>query len=717
MPIISNLPSLTVGTGTAYVPVVDTTGGTEVTKKASFDVIADYVIGTFGSINQASSTDYGLVKVGTTLQINTLTGVLNVADSPTWVSQRLSGSIAATSPNTGTLVVQGGVGIGEKLYVGDDLNIEGNTLTHGVNGDTVGNFYVSGEAYYLAAPDPAGGVNAGQNLWIGRKSNTGSRNIRLGISGYANAYPASEFTVYSDKTTILGTDDASSTVTGALQVVGGIGVGGNVYVGGNLLVDGFPVSTSTYSLPIASPSILGGIKIGPGLLIDGNGVVTANTATNPTPSRYIQVNSAETQNFVSSGEFFNVPGTTNTSGMLINRGSIGGDINAANAAGVLYSDAAYWNNGFTTTRGTFVFLSALKGSSLTFDGIRAFPGTTEFNVFGSDNTGTVLSLRGHTLYHTLVTEDFHIPNKKYVDLKSTTATTIVQGTVKVGDNLTILSGVLSVATATNSIAGVVKAGTGLTADIDGTLSLNLSTTSTLGGVIVGSGLTVDGGGVISVSNITSNLIIKDESVTLTSTATSINFVGGGVTAVASGNDITVTISGGGFSGGAVANSTQFNDTTQSTGTTTGAVTIAGGLGVGGSIYAGNIYSNGNLLGVGGGGTPGGSSNEVQFRYQGTFGASPQFTFNSSTNVLAVTAINANTFSSNSGGAPTIASTSTLTLEASTASRVVVSQSPIKLASYSTAARNNITAQNGDLIYNTDTNKFQGYANGTWVDLN
>ena len=36
--------------------------------------------------------------------------------------------------------------------------------------------------------------------------------------------------------------------------------------------------------------------------------------------------------------------------------------------------------------------------------------------------------------------------------------------------------------------------------------------------------------------------------------------------------------------------------------------------------------------------------------------------------------------------------------------------------YTTTERNAITAQNGDLIYNSSTNKFQGYANGTWVDL-
>lgn len=42
-----------------------------------------------------------------------------------------------------------------------------------------------------------------------------------------------------------------------------------------------------------------------------------------------------------------------------------------------------------------------------------------------------------------------------------------------------------------------------------------------------------------------SLIVKDESVNLTTAATSINFAGAGVTATTSGNDVTVTVSGGG----------------------------------------------------------------------------------------------------------------------------------------------------------------------------
>ena len=66
------------------------------------------------------------------------------------------------------------------------------------------------------------------------------------------------------------------------------------------------------------------------------------------------------------------------------------------------------------------------------------------------------------------------------------------------------------------------------------------------------------------------------------------------------------------------------------------------------------------------------------------------------------------------GTPVIESSTSLELTAG--DRVTITQSPFKLASFTTSGRDGLTASNGDVIYNSTTNKFQGYANGTWVDL-
>ena len=40
----------------------------------------------------------------------------------------------------------------------------------------------------------------------------------------------------------------------------------------------------------------------------------------------------------------------------------------------------------------------------------------------------------------------------------------------------------------------------------------------------------------------------------------------------------------------------------------------------------------------------------------------------------------------------------------------------KFQSYTTTQRNALSPSNGDVVYNSTTHKFQGYANGGWVDF-
>ena len=62
----------------------------------------------------------------------------------------------------------------------------------------------------------------------------------------------------------------------------------------------------------------------------------------------------------------------------------------------------------------------------------------------------------------------------------------------------------------------------------------------------------------------------------------------------------------------------------------------------------------------------------------------------------------------------LSSSSTITFDA--IDRVKVDNAPFRLPLFTTTERDNLTAINGDMIYNSTLNKFQGYQNGSWINL-
>ncbi len=77
-------------------------------------------------------------------------------------------------------------------------------------------------------------------------------------------------------------------------------------------------------------------------------------------------------------------------------------------------------------------------------------------------------------------------------------------------------------------------------------------------------------------------------------------------------------------------------------------------------------------------------------------------------------VTATEFVSDATGTPEIIAATNLNLTAGNA--VVLTSSPLRLASFTSPERDALASQNGDLIYNTTVNKFQGYQNGSWSDL-
>jgi hypothetical protein len=67
------------------------------------------------------------------------------------------------------------------------------------------------------------------------------------------------------------------------------------------------------------------------------------------------------------------------------------------------------------------------------------------------------------------------------------------------------------------------------------------------------------------------------------------------------------------------------------------------------------------------------------------------------------------------GEPIIYSATNINLSAS-AGAVIINSSPLRLASYVAGDISGISVDNGDLIYNSTTNEFNAYQNGSWITL-
>ena len=116
---------------------------------------------------------------------------------------------------------------------------------------------------------------------------------------------------------------------------------------------------------------------------------------------------------------------------------------------------------------------------------------------------------------------------------------------------------------------------------------------------------------------------------------------------------------------------------------------------------------------GGGGTPGGSDTQVQYNNSGAFGAEADFTYNASTNTLTVVNLVATNITATGSGTQTISAGANIELDAT--NRVLVTDTPFRLASFTTTTRNAIASPvNGDMIYNTTTNQLESYENSSWV---
>lgn len=161
-------------------------------------------------------------------------------------------STASTSTNTGALVVNGGVGVGGSINIGTTSTINGaeilttatinlQIVTDGGNTTTTP-VYITNDteatSTITGALQVIGGAGIGGNLWVGGE--IVAQKLTVEYTTVTNVSVETDDVITSTNAT-----EATSTITGALIIAGGAGIGGNLYVGGEIVAQKLTIEYTT----------------------------------------------------------------------------------------------------------------------------------------------------------------------------------------------------------------------------------------------------------------------------------------------------------------------------------------------------------------------------------------------------------------------------------------------------------------------------------------
>ena len=308
----------------------------------------------------------------------------------------VSSTLTSISSITGALVVAGGVGIGDNLYVAGPIYSNGQqVLTGGAGG---GGFVGS----ILAGP----GISVSSATGAVTISNTGVLALTAGTDT-AISSTTGTVTIWNTGTlqtitsrgsstnqiiTITNSTTATSTNTGALQVVGGIGIGQNLYVGDQTFVGNHIIpTTSTVSLGTLS-NPFADLYLGPNSLnIDtvtlsakGSTMTIAVIGSAPT---YIGTPATLKIGNILINSTTNAISTTTGALQVAGGTGIGGDIRVGNSAFIsntltvlstlsstssLVQNALYVAGGVGIGKSLFVTGEAVFQNNVTFNGLTTY---------------------------------------------------------------------------------------------------------------------------------------------------------------------------------------------------------------------------------------------------------------------------------------------------------------------------------------------------------
>ena len=561
--------------------------------------------------------------------------------------------IASTASNTATatanaLYVAGGANIGNNLVVGGPTIFKDTVVFSGT-----ATYVYSTQTYYtdniINLHVPPGGINDVWTLDDGKDigvrfhyfTNSTDTSAALvlandtkwlewygsGAEGTSTFAGASYGTFKTGNIVLVGSTNATSTNTGALQVSGGLGVGQSIYVGG---ISTFSNTTDSTANNNGAVIVSGGVGIAKSIVVGNTATIQSSAAAaNAVAGNALQVTTGGL-GVGGSGYFggaLKVASSTNatntTSGALqvIGGAGIGGDVFVGGIIdSINTTDAGLTNpgaSGSLRTDGGAGFAKNLAvGGTISRTGNlsqAAWQNATGVALNIASATFTDTSSGAGTLPGPSAATWFGQPTFASTNAVTYTnaATVYIQNAPAAGTNTTL----------TNPYALLVANGTVRIATATSATSTTTGALQIVGGVGIG-------------GSVYAGPIFSDGSQVITSA----NLGNFGVSTITAGTDISVNTTTGAVTisntstlqsvtsrGASTTNAISITNNTVSSNTTTGALKVSGGIGAL-QVYATNLFDSGNRVltsvtinagtGLSGGGTISGPSGTIAFTNTG-----------------------------------------------------------------------------------------------------
>jgi hypothetical protein len=427
----------------------------------------------------------------------------------------------------------------------------GQLLQMGTNTATwvsTGTLHVFGAVYANTATEIAGGT-AGQLVYQAGIGNTDF--VALGLAGEILTSNGSGVPTYQNTLTLAGNTQATSTLTGALQVRGGVGIGGNVWIGGTLYasIDG-SISTATNIQGGTPGSIVYQTAAGKTSFI-GIGLNGSVLYSNGSTASYISTSSLVV------GAADSARGSSNLTGGALGFIPYQSAANATSFIGIGSSGALLQSNGTTATFASTLTIMVAYSSTAT--NARNLVGGTA-GAISYQSAANITSYINIGAAGTVLTSN------------GTTPQWVTTGSTLVGAAQNLNGGALGfipyqTAAGATSFIGTGTSGTLLQMGSAGTATFVLASTVTVGNATRASS-----------STFAADIVGGDSGQLLYQSGVSITeFLSTGTQ-----GDILVSRPG----APAYQNTLTLSSVVQATSTLTGALQVRGGVGIGGNVWIG-----------------------------------------------------------------------------------------------------------------------------------